>query len=48
VEAGSQHSMFLTKKGHIYSWGYGVYGQLGLGSSENIRVPTKVNIKIDK
>ena len=40
--------MLLTKKGHIYSFGYGVHGQLGLGISENMLVPKKAMILADK
>jgi alpha-tubulin suppressor-like RCC1 family protein len=40
--------MFLTKKGHLYSFGYGVYGQLGHGNSDNLNVPTKVKVLAQK
>lgn len=34
VAAGGQHSVVLTKRGSIYSFGYGAYGQLGLNKSD--------------
>ena len=34
--------MFLTLKGNIYSFVYGVFGQLGLGDSESQNIPKKV------
>ena len=36
--------MILTKSGYIYSFGYGVYGQLGIGNSENVFRPQKVKL----
>ena len=29
--------------GELYTWGWGVYGQLGHGDSETLDVPTLVN-----
>ena len=31
--------MAATKTGDTYTWGWGDYGQLGLGSTENAAVP---------
>ncbi|MFA5449058.1 MAG: MBG domain-containing protein [Clostridia bacterium] len=31
ISAGEHHSMLLTNKGNIYTWGSNWYGQLGLG-----------------
>jgi alpha-tubulin suppressor-like RCC1 family protein len=33
------HSLFLTREGHVYSSGYNKYGQLGLGDTTNIITP---------
>ena len=38
----------MTDFGHIYTFGYGVYGQLGLGTSENQLTPKKVTVMINK
>jgi alpha-tubulin suppressor-like RCC1 family protein len=35
LAAGNQHTVFLTSKGYVYSFGYNAFGQLGLGNSEN-------------
>ncbi|XP_014238652.1 uncharacterized protein LOC106660234 [Trichogramma pretiosum] len=40
--AGPYHSVALTADGRIFSWGWGVYGQLGHGSTELSRYPTMV------
>lgn len=31
VACGCEHTLALTRGGHLYSWGTGTYGQLGLG-----------------
>jgi len=37
VACGDAHSLALSRKGAVFSWGYGYYGQLGLGvSSESV------------
>jgi alpha-tubulin suppressor-like RCC1 family protein len=30
ISCGWRHSMALTECGHVYSWGYNYYGQLGI------------------
>jgi alpha-tubulin suppressor-like RCC1 family protein len=30
IGAGSRHSVAISRLGHIYSWGSGSYGQLGI------------------
>ena len=42
VACGGRHSAALTVCGHLYTWGKGEDGALGLGSRENVRVPTRV------
>lgn len=39
VVCGQQHSLLLTKDGNVYSWGLGVFGQLGHGNSKDSLVP---------
>eukprot|EP00053_Salpingoeca_punica_P020025 m.206486 g.206486 ORF g.206486 m.206486 type:complete len:1512 (+) comp17775_c1_seq2:139-4674(+) len=41
VAAGSFHSMALAKDS-VWSWGWGVYGQLGLGRTGNFHEPMRV------
>ena len=51
---GQQHSLVLTKDGEVWSWGLGVFGQLGLGDAREGLVPreieffSKENLKIRK
>ncbi|KAG8235979.1 hypothetical protein J437_LFUL015133, partial [Ladona fulva] len=42
ISAGQYHSMALTEDGRVYTWGWGVYGQLGHGDVEDCVVPTVV------
>ncbi|GHB94279.1 hypothetical protein [Cerasicoccus arenae] len=42
VEAGNQHVIALTRKGHIYTWGNNDLGQLGLANQTPRTSPTKV------
>ncbi|XP_039296337.1 uncharacterized protein LOC111057898 [Nilaparvata lugens] len=42
VECGQYHSMALTDDGKLYTWGWGVHGQLGHGSVEDCHYPTLV------
>jgi alpha-tubulin suppressor-like RCC1 family protein len=34
------HSLCVDKQGHVWSFGYNEYGQLGLGDKENRNIPT--------
>jgi alpha-tubulin suppressor-like RCC1 family protein len=36
IACGEHHSMVLTDKGDVYSWGRGIEGQLGLSKSISI------------
>ena len=36
------HTVGLTKKGEVYTWGWTCFGQLGLGDKEDREIPTKV------
>lgn len=39
VVAGQYHSMALTASGLVYTWGWGIHGQLGHGTSNNEYIP---------
>ena len=40
--AGQYHSVAVTSDGRVFTWGWGVHGQLGHGNTENMHVPTLV------
>ena len=42
IACGGNHSAALTRDGRIYTWGLGVYGQLGLGNKNSSPVPVLV------
>ena len=42
VACGLDHSLILTKKGTVYSCGWGADGQTGLGSNRNETIPHQV------
>ena len=42
VSAGGPHSIAITADGAVWSWGYGVSGQLGHGDEQNQLLPKKV------
>ena len=35
VSAGFGHTACITENGDLYTWGFNVYGQLGLGGKES-------------
>ena len=39
VAAGENNSAVVTEEGLLFVWGYGLYGQLGLGDNENKMIP---------
>jgi alpha-tubulin suppressor-like RCC1 family protein len=43
ISLGEHHSMVLTDKNKIYSFGHNSYGQLGHGDNSNKYVPTLIN-----
>jgi alpha-tubulin suppressor-like RCC1 family protein len=44
ISCGAYHSMALTECGHVYSWGYNGWGQLGNGNNVNSYEPKFVII----
>lgn len=42
VACGGEHSLAATSSGEVYSWGWGRYGNLGLGPPEDKLLPSKV------
>ncbi|CAF9937195.1 MAG: hypothetical protein ALECFALPRED_007136 [Alectoria fallacina] len=46
--AGSDHCVAVTREGKAYSWGFGVSGQLGLGSTDDVGLATLIENKAVK
>ncbi len=42
VQAGDEHSAAVTLSGHLYLWGRGDSGQLGVGDLESKLIPTRL------
>ena len=42
ISAGDLHSLALDSNGNVWTWGYGLYGQLGIGTDTNRSIPVKV------
>lgn len=40
--AGQYHSVALTADGRVFTWGWGVHGQLGHGNTDEKTIPTLV------
>ena len=47
IQQGGNHSMILTNTGKIYTFGYNIHGQLGLGDTDNRNIPTLLNFEFD-
>ena len=43
VAAGISHTVALSKEGHVFTWGWGYYGQLGHGDREPQRRPRQLD-----
>ena len=43
IAAGAEHTTAITEDGHLYGWGWGRYGNLGLGDRDDRSVPEKVS-----
>lgn len=48
ISSGSYHVAALTSTGHVYTWGKGAHGQLGLGDSDDRNLPTFVEALRDQ
>ena len=48
ISAGNNHSMAITELGELYTWGEGIYGQLGHGIDNNEQYPKKVEYFCNK
>ncbi len=46
IAAGWAHSLLLSNKGYVYSFGYGDDGQLGHGKENNIFEPKKIEFPV--
>ncbi|GAA0165556.1 guanyl-nucleotide exchange factor [Lithospermum erythrorhizon] len=44
VAAGAEHTAAVTEDGELYGWGWGRYGNLGLGDRNDRLVPEKVSV----
>ncbi|XP_069977308.1 uncharacterized protein ca isoform X2 [Penaeus vannamei] len=42
IACGQFHSMAVSEDGKLYTWGWGVHGQLGHSSVEDVQVPTAI------
>ncbi|KAJ8301898.1 hypothetical protein KUTeg_020885 [Tegillarca granosa] len=47
VDCGQYHTIALTVDGEVYTWGWGVHGQLGHGNPDDLLIPTKVKALSD-
>ncbi|KAJ3671634.1 hypothetical protein LUZ60_007713 [Juncus effusus] len=43
IAAGAEHTAAVTEDGKLYGWGWGRYGNLGLGDRDDRLLPTKVS-----
>ncbi|PWA92826.1 regulator of chromosome condensation (RCC1) family protein [Artemisia annua] len=44
VAAGAEHTAAITEDGDLYGWGWGRYGNLGLGDRKDRNIPEKVSV----
>jgi alpha-tubulin suppressor-like RCC1 family protein len=44
--AGFGHTAALTESGELYTWGFNIYGQLGLGDKKTRWFPERVSMDI--
>ncbi|XP_077224913.1 ultraviolet-B receptor UVR8-like [Tasmannia lanceolata] len=42
IAAGAEHTVAVTENGELYGWGWGRYGNLGLGDRNDRKIPEKV------
>lgn len=43
VAAGAEHTAAVTEDGDLYGWGWGRYGNLGLGDRNDRLIPERVS-----
>lgn len=43
ITAGAEHTAAVTEDGELYGWGWGRYGNLGLGDRIDRLIPEKVS-----
>ncbi|KAM5292900.1 RCC1 domain-containing protein 1 [Ctenodactylus gundi] len=48
ASCGSRHTAVVTRKGELYTWGWGKYGQLGHKDAASLDRPCRVEYFIDK
>ena len=46
VSCGHQHTAVVTEEGQLWTWGYGVNGQLGHGDELSRNVPVRVPVRV--
>lgn len=44
VSLGGEHTLALSDKNQLYSWGLNLYGQLGLNNFNNVNFPTRISV----
>lgn len=44
VSVGQYHSLAISTNGKLWTWGWGVYGQLGHGSIDDCKIPKLLKI----
>ncbi|DBA04860.1 TPA: hypothetical protein N0F65_004497 [Lagenidium giganteum] len=42
IDCGSRHNIVLGTNKRVYTWGWGIYGQLGLGDTESQSLPREI------
>ena len=42
MACGGEHSLVATEAGDLFAWGWGRYGNLGIGPAEDRLLPSKV------
>ena len=42
LACGGEHTMAITQQGRVFSWGRGSTGQTGLGTTDTVTLPTRL------
>ena len=45
IAALGGHTLLVDYKGSVWAFGYGYYGQLGIGNTENAKIPQQISLK---